>query len=82
MPLSYPRRGHRACFPWTLVRLLSKAFCPLVVKLSCLDAAAIHANHPAKPNAKSLEPQAHPIATVIKAIVVAVTVDFHAEVTH
>ena len=57
-------------FSWTLVRLLPKASCPLVVKLSWLNAAAIHAAHPAKPNTKSLEPQAHPIATVVQAVVV------------
>ena len=55
---------------WTLVRLLPKACCPLVVKLSWLNAAAIHAAHPTKPNAKSLKPQADPIATVVQAVVV------------
>ena len=57
-------------FSWTLVRLLPKASCPLVVKLSWLNAAAIHAAHPTNPTAKSLNPQPAPIATVVQAVVV------------
>lgn len=57
-------------FSLTLVRFLTKAPYRLVVKLSWLNATAIHAGHPAKPNTKSLETQARPIATVVQAVVV------------
>ena len=53
---------------------LPQASCPRMVKLSGLNAAAIHVRHTAKPDAKGRKPQPRVIAAVVQAVMV-VTVE-------